>query len=89
MADHARKHWRAAVEQSCGEEPTTCPWRAYEDPMIAEVLRAYRWFESGQLGLLLGSDPPNVLVEAIGIYHGALATVRAHDTRTQQKNAKR
>lgn len=43
------------------------------------MLDAYRWFESGQLELFLGSDPPAVLVECIGIYHGALNRVWSHD----------
>jgi hypothetical protein len=89
MVAHARKHYRVAVMNATGVEPMTCPWRAFDDPDVAEVMRLYRWFESGQLALAIGSDPPNALVEAIGIYHGALSSVRAHDTRARQTNPKR
>jgi hypothetical protein len=52
-------------------------------------MEAYAWFESGQLEVALGADPPAVLIEAIRLYHGALATVRAADMRTKKPSGKR
>lgn len=71
------------IERVTGFRPAECPWRAFEDPIVSEVLDAYRWFESGQLAIQLGNDPPAILVEAIGVYHGALNRVWSHDRRNK------
>lgn len=85
-----RKSSRAAIEQITGHVPTGCPWRAYDDPVVIEAMESYAWFESGQLEMAIGADPPAVLVEAIRIYHSALASVRAADMKSASKpSAKR
>jgi len=71
--------WHRVIKAATGVEPSTCPWRALYDPLVIEVIQAYRWFESGQLALFIGEDPPAVLVEAIGIYHSAVRAVVSHD----------
>lgn len=69
-----------------GQRPVTCPYWAFLDRTVREVLDAYGWFESGQVGLFAGDDPPNILVEAIGIYHRALNRIRAHDLELARQN---
>ena len=69
-----------------GERPDTCPWRAFQEPLVADVLRAYGLFESGQMALWLGADPPAVLVEAVVFYHASVNRVRAdRDERERKK----
>ena len=77
--------WPDAVERLTGERPRMCPWRAFYEPLVIETMHAYRWFESGQLAIMLGADPPALLVEAIGIYHGALNHVWAQDQKAAQQ----
>lgn len=55
----------------------TCPWRAWSNPIVLDVLNAAKWFESGQVQLRLGKDPPHYLLEGIDVYESACARVRA------------
>lgn len=59
--------------------PPSCPWRPFFDPVVRDVLEAMSWWETGQLALFLGDDPPNHLVEGIGVFRRALADTREHD----------
>lgn len=77
------------IEKQCGERPSSCPWRALQDPIVHEAIEAYRWFESGQLATWLGPEPPAVIVQAIGIYHAAIGHVRANDMRLARQNRNR
>lgn len=55
----------------------TCPWKAYSDPIVLDVLNAAKWFESGQVQLRLGHDPPHYLLEGIDAYEGACGRAKA------------
>lgn len=52
---------------------------------MTEVLRAYRWYETGQVALWLGADPPQALLEGITHYHSALNRVLAKDLELKQE----
>jgi len=69
-----------------GERPETCPWAGFRDPDIAEVLRAYDWFESGQCDEWWGSDPEWWLVEGVRYYHRALGRARVDAIKTERVN---
>lgn len=72
-----------------GNEPATCPWRAFADPVCADVINASKWFESGQVGVVLGADPPAHLVHGIEVYQSAASAARADamDRRRKQRKA--
>lgn len=59
--------------------PPTCPWRAFDDPLVREVMRLVPFFESGNLIAALDPDPPGILLEAFGAYRSALESTRAED----------
>ena len=44
---------------------------------MVDVLRAYRFFETGQLSVMIGIDAPNKLVEAIEFFHSVLSRCHA------------
>ena len=83
-----------AIEEVTGSKISECPWRAFFDPDVADVLRAYDFWESGQCGEYWGSDPEFWLVEAVRAYHTALERCRAdvrkveRERREQQNKAK-
>jgi hypothetical protein len=59
------------------------------DPDVSAVLRAHRWYESGQLREHWGDDPPYWLVLAIGHYQGAIERVRTDAIeRSRKQNVK-
>lgn len=80
------------VESLTGTRAVTCPWAAFHNPLVIATLRAYPFFESGQLEFATGGDAPAVLVEALECYHTALARVgdaqRREREREREQNAK-
>ena len=76
------------IESVAGDRPETCPWLAFSDPFVLEILEAYAFFESGQLSLYWGADPANLLVEGIRHYHGAVRRVTADHQEKQLKEMK-
>ena len=78
----------AGVEAATGTKGSACPWRAFRDPFVAEVLRAYRWWKAGQLAALW-PRPPLALVRGLEVYDSALNSVQAHDIREERKRRER
>lgn len=77
------------MHETVGGEHNACPWRAYTDPVCVDVLDACKWFESGQLHLVFGHDPPAYLVQGVGVYQSALNMARAdiaERERAERKN---
>jgi hypothetical protein len=56
---------RAVIQEMTGVEPVSCPWRAFSYPLVTDVLKAFQFFESGNLGVAL-PEPSHKLVEALG-----------------------
>lgn len=50
--------------------PKTCPWKAFYDPLVADVLSLFWAIEDGNLAIL-GSDPDAAFVTALGVLKGA------------------
>ncbi len=63
------EHHVIDIERWTGDRPDGCPWRAFYDPVVQNVLIAYRFFESGQLAQYWGADPPRLYIDAIAHYH--------------------
>lgn len=73
------------VEAITGQRYDGCPWRAYEDPFVGEVLRAYRHWKERSLHLVWGDDPPVALIRGLEVYDAALNAIRAHDMGEDRK----
>lgn len=72
-------------EEATGERPRGCPWRAYADPYVAEVLRAYRWWKAGQLEARYAGDVPASIAWGVEVYDAALNSVQVHDMREDRE----
>lgn len=59
---------RATIKDMTGVEPVSCPWRAFSMPLVAEVMHAIQFFESGNLSVAL-PNPSHKLVEALGLWN--------------------
>lgn len=79
---------REAIERITGHRPVSCPWRAYYDPLVREVMSVSWAAEAGNLAAALGEDPPAVLVDALGVYRSALAATLAEDRRLAEEERK-
>jgi hypothetical protein len=77
---------RMQQDNLLGTRPVTCPWRVFSDPLVRDVMSAYPLYESGQLALLIGSDPPKRLIQGIAEYHSALRTID-HKTWEERRRA--
>lgn len=60
-----------------GYAPDTCPWTAFANPVVADIINAHRWYDTGQVNLFLGNDPPAHLVAGLELYVSALQSTRA------------
>lgn len=72
-----------------GYEPPTCPWRAYYDPLVREVMEIWWAEESGNMAAVLGQDPVGVLVDALGVFKRAIEATIAEDRKIQEADVKR
>jgi hypothetical protein len=77
------------MERITGHKPPTCPWRAMYAPIVREVMEVLDLDESGNLAVAIGSDPPGILVDAIGVYKRAAEAVRNEDQMLALEQAKR
>lgn len=76
------------IEKIVGYEPPTCPWRAYYDPLVREVMEIWWAAEEGNLGAILGPDPVGVLVDALGVFKRAIEATIAEDRKIHEANLK-
>lgn len=70
-----------------GRPVRMCPWRAFADPFVSHVLRAWSWAEKGELATRYGGDPPEALLRGVEVFRSALAKVRAHDDAEDRERA--
>lgn len=68
-----------------GDKPTMCPWRAFADPFVGAVIDAYPLFESGQLSLALGADPPWVIMRGVLHYDRTIKRMHANEMERERK----
>lgn len=78
----------AAIRTVCGGEPPECPWRAWSDPEVAQVIDAWSAWDKGQLAAVVGDDPPHWLVEGVLAFGRALDAARA-DVSEVERRARR
>lgn len=75
----------AEAEVATGTRPLGCPWKALSDPFVSEVMRAHRWWKSGQLEARYAGRVPAFIVQAVEVFDSALNSVQVHDIREEQK----
>ena len=76
------------IRRITGSEPPTCPWRAFQDPLVVDVINACRWYESGQVAVRIGAEPPYNLVEGVETFIGALELVDAEREKRRDEERK-
>jgi hypothetical protein len=76
------------IQQITGIAATTCPWRAYYDPLVRDVVAVWWSTDKGNLGAVLGDDPPAVLVDALGVFGRSLSATQAEDARLASEKRK-
>lgn len=79
------------IEKSTGNRPATCPWWAFRDPDVSEVLKAYDCIagDEGSDELLRqwwGPDPEWWLVAGLNHYKRVLSRVLAESYRLAREN---
>lgn len=85
--DHLRRHL-TMIEQVTGHRPPTCPWNAFNEPIVKEVLKHTWSVTDGNLTVSMGADPSNIVSEAMGVYIRARGAARAEEDRAQREDAK-
>lgn len=79
-----------AVERVTGLRPPTCPWRAFYEPVVREVL-AVSWAtgDAHALGPVVGPDPDHKLMVALGVYTRAKVATTADEQRIRDEERER
>ena len=72
---------RSGIARMLGDAPTSCPWRAYADPVVAQALSLR---SRGKLGLVQIDEQPAVVVDAMMTIDGAQGHVEAMDARAER-----
>lgn len=77
-------------EEAARCTPPMCPWRSFEEPIVYEVLRAYRDC-SGAMGgvqpaLLLAKNPPRYLLDGLRWYCATLDKISDYDESKKPKD---
>jgi hypothetical protein len=77
------------IRRVTGSRPHTCPWRAYSDPLVAEVMR-YVWAcDPPNLSAVLSESDPEILHEGIATYRMALLATLGEDAKLRREQAER
>jgi hypothetical protein len=77
------------IQKVTGFAPPTCPWRAYYDPLVREVVDLWWAEEHGNMAAVLGDAPPGILVDAVGAFSRALKATMAEDSKLANEERKR
>lgn len=59
---------RKAMREFTGHEVMGCPWRAYANPLVREVLNATKFLEHGNLAVA-HPNPSHRFIEALGFWN--------------------
>lgn len=73
-----------AIERITGVRPSSCPWRAFYDPLVREVQRLAWAIDSGNLAAVLTERTPAVVVDGLAAYRGAQQAVFSEERRIRQ-----
>ena len=79
---------RSAMLDMTGAYVPGCPWRAFRNPIVGEVMRAVQFYESGNLAFAI-PDPSARLVEGIRVWNQAYNRMHARQLELERENAER
>lgn len=88
MPEVALRRHLDVIQKVTGFRPVSCPWRAYSDPLVMEVLSVLWADEHGNLAAAIGPNAPAILVDAIGAMKMAMSLTEAEDRRIREEARK-
>lgn len=74
------------MKDATGLRQTACPWQAFGDPFVQQVLRAHRWWAKGELATRYGRPIPEALKQGLDIFDAALSAVTNTDSRADRED---
>ena len=80
-------HISTAIEQSTGHRLPGCPWRVFDESLVADVLDAHPALKSGNLHTFLGPHPPVRLLDALSLYDRTLTKLLADERRKSEERS--
>jgi hypothetical protein len=75
------------IEHITGHAPSTCPWRAFSDPLVREVMGCEWASGDGNLSAVIGTDPPFQLAAALGIFERSMKATQADERKIKADEA--
>lgn len=77
------------VQDWTGARPPTCPWRAFYDPRVARVVRAYdAWNEGGQADYGV-PRPSHWFVEAYAYFNRCVRSIFSQQRKMDREEVER
>lgn len=79
-------------EHLTGDRPPTCPWAAFRDPAVADIVNMHRAAKTGDghhLASVLQLDPPQLVWEGIQHYHQVFSSIVGHDRELHFENQRK
>lgn len=73
---------RNGIAKMTGDTPTSCPWRAYGDPVVSAAMRLRRHWQHGAIDV---DQQLAVVVDAMLEVDGAQNTIEAMDMRAERE----
>ncbi len=73
------------IRDFTGHEPVSCPWRAFTHPLVADVMKALKFKEDGNLALAF-PNPSHRLIEGIGFWTATMNRCQSHELELEKKN---
>lgn len=78
-----------SAEKASGGRPAGCPWRSLSDPFVIDVVRAHRWWKSGQLATKYPAGVPDEILWGVEEFDMARDSVTATDRRLDDEERER
>jgi hypothetical protein len=82
---YAMRAMQAHIEFLTGSKPPTCPWRVFYDPLVDKVVEAANAAKNNAIGVVLGDDPPAIILDGLRVYNTARSATEAHDFDEEKK----
>lgn len=79
-----------AIAREGGDAPPTCPWQAFRDPVVRDVIELYqtaRADNGAHVASILPLNPPHHLWEGVRYYATAISLGLAAKRARQRKKA--
>lgn len=75
MTDYFVDNSKKMIQRVTGADVPTCPWKGFWE--CSEYIELSKWWETGQVALKVGNDPPYILIQGLEAYQAGVNAGRS------------